>query len=76
MTWPTVSSAPPPKLVPAASVSYLNLLPNSILDKLVLHLLPNSILDKLIHLLAQVSYKGLRPQGTSGLLTFLQLFFQ
>lgn len=47
----------------SAAVSYLNLL-------------PNSILDKLVHLLAQVSNKGLGPQGTSGLLTFLQLFLQ
>lgn len=41
-----------------------------------LNLLPNSILDKLVHLLAQVSNKGLGPQGTSGLLTFLQLLLQ
>lgn len=42
----------------------------------VLNLLPNSILDKLVHLLAQVCNKGLGSQGTSGLLTFLQLFLQ
>lgn len=60
---PMVSSVSPPKLVHTASVMYLNLL-------------PNSILDKLVHLLAQVCNKGLGPQGTSGLLPFLQLFLQ
>lgn len=41
-----------------------------------LNLLPNSILDKLVHLLAQVSNKRLGPQGTSRLLAFLQLLLQ
>lgn len=47
----------------AASGSYLNLL-------------SNAILDKLVHLLAQVSNKGLGSQGASRLLTLLQLFLQ
>lgn len=41
-----------------------------------LNLLSNSILDKLVHLLAQLSNEGLGPQGASSLLTLLQLFLQ
>lgn len=41
-----------------------------------LKLMPTSTLDKLVHPLAQVSHEGVRPQGTPGLLAFLQLFLQ
>lgn len=41
-----------------------------------LNLLPPTILDKLVHLVAQVPHERVGPQGASGLLSLLQLLLQ